>query len=63
MTAPRFKQGDLTRAIRAAEKAGICVARVRIAPDGAIEIVAGEPETADSTRWRAGSPLYSGKAA
>lgn len=56
--AARFSQADLTRAVKAAEKAGMCVARIRIAPDGSIEVIAGQPEPADNTNWFAGSPLY-----
>lgn len=37
MTHPaRFKQSDLTRAIKAAEAAGLQVGRIEIAPDGRI---------------------------
>lgn len=57
-TRSRFTQSDLTRAVKAAEKAGLSVARVRIEPTGAIEIVAGEPDRADNVNWFAGSPLY-----
>lgn len=40
MTAPaRFKQDDLTRAVRGAERAGMRVGRVEIAPDGSIVLV------------------------
>lgn len=59
----RFRESDVTRAIRAFEKAGLCVARARIDPDGAIEIVAGAPEPSNSGNWFAGSPLYRDKAA
>jgi hypothetical protein len=60
--AARFRESDVTRAIKAAEKAGLCVARVRFTPDG-FEVVAGEPEAADNVSWFAGSPLYQDKAA
>lgn len=56
--AARFRESDVTRAIKAFEKAGLCVSRAKIAPDGTIEIVAGEPDTADNANWFAGSPLY-----
>jgi hypothetical protein len=56
--AARFRESDLTRAVKAFEKAGKCVSRARIEPDGAIEIVAGEPDSADNTNWFAGSPLF-----
>ena len=54
----RFRQSDLTRAVKAAEKAGLCVGRVRIEPDGAIEIIAGEPDKDNNGNWFAGGPLY-----
>jgi hypothetical protein len=54
----RFSQADLTRAIKAFEKAGLCVARARVSPDGSIEVVAGSPEAQDNGKWFAGSPLY-----
>lgn len=59
----RFSQSDLTRAVKAAEQAGVSVARIRIEADGAIEIVAGAPEMSDKTDWFAGSPLYRNRAA
>lgn len=58
-----FKQSDVTRAVNGVAAAGLAVARVRIAPDGSIEIVAGEPDKADNGNWFAGSPLYKDKAA
>lgn len=59
MTRPaRFRESDVTRAIRAFEKAGLCVARARIEPDGSIEVVAGNPEEGDKSNWFAGGPLY-----
>ena len=56
--ASRFTQADVTRAVKAAEKAGLCVSRVKIGPDGTIELVAGSQEAAENTNWFAGSPLY-----
>ena len=38
-----FKEADLTRAVKAARKAGLEIAGVRVAKDGTIEIVAGKP--------------------
>jgi hypothetical protein len=61
--AARFREADVTRAIKAFEKAGLCVARARIEPDGAIEVIAGNPEASDNSNWFAGSPLYKDKAA
>jgi hypothetical protein len=56
--AARFTSADISRAVRAAEKCGLSVARVRVEPNGAIEIVAGEPDKSDNSNWFAGSPLY-----
>lgn len=42
-TAAKFKQADVTRAVRAAVKAGIEVRSVEIAADGKISIVAASP--------------------
>lgn len=61
--AARFRESDVTRAIKAFEKAGLCVARARIEPNGAIEIVAGNPGQADNANWFAGGPLYRNAAA
>ena len=45
MTAPRgpanFRQGDITRAIKATLKAGVALARVEIGRDGKIILVTG----------------------
>lgn len=38
-----FRERDVTRAVKAAKKAGVEVARVRIAPDGTIVIDVGKP--------------------
>jgi hypothetical protein len=40
----RFRQADLTRALRAAKDAGQAVASCTVGPDGTIEIVFGSPE-------------------
>lgn len=53
-----FKQSDLDRAIKCAVRAGLTVAAVRLAPDGAVEIVTAPPQDGDMEDWRAGSPLY-----
>jgi hypothetical protein len=50
MTKPvRFSATDLTRAIRAFEKAGLQVARGRITPDGTIEILTDRGEAANDS--------------
>jgi hypothetical protein len=38
-----FKQADVVKAIKAAQKAGLPVARVEISPDGRIVVIAGRP--------------------
>jgi hypothetical protein len=43
MTRPaRFRESDVTRAVKAVEKVGLCVSRVRFLPDGGFEVIAGE---------------------
>jgi hypothetical protein len=44
----KFKQCDLTRAVKAVAKAGEAVARVEIAPDGRIVIATGTVATGPS---------------
>lgn len=53
----RFSSADITRAVKAVEKAGLCVGKVRFTSDG-FEIVAGNPDDQDNVNWFAGSPLY-----
>jgi hypothetical protein len=38
-----FKQGDVTKALKGAAKAGVKIARVEIDRDGKIVVIAGEP--------------------
>lgn len=40
----RFREKDVARAIRGAQKAKISIAAVRIEPDGAILVIPGTPE-------------------
>jgi hypothetical protein len=42
-----FRQGDVTRAVRATKAAGVKVARVEITKEGKITVVTGEPAPAD----------------
>ena len=56
--ATRFTQSDITRAVKAVEKVGLCVSRVRFLPDGGFEVIAGQPETGDNANWFAGGPLF-----
>jgi hypothetical protein len=60
--AARFSSADLTRAVKAMEKAGLCVARVKFTADG-FEVVAGQPEEQTDAAWFKDSPLYRNKAA
>ena len=41
---PRFTEADVSRAIKAAQKAKLPIACVRIAPDGTILVIPGNPE-------------------
>lgn len=43
----RFTQSDLTRAIKAMEKAGVHVAGAKIMPDGSITVLTGLPDAAN----------------
>lgn len=43
----RFRQGDVTRALRGAEAAGHKPRRYRIEPDGTIDVVLDEPPAPD----------------
>lgn len=62
MTKPaRFSQADIKRAKEAAEKAGLCLKAFEVRPDGSIKLEFGEHQP-DNDDWRAGSPLYEGRA-
>jgi hypothetical protein len=51
MTRPaRFTQPDVTRAVKAFEKAGLTVARVRFLPDGGFELLTDDSEAANDRR-------------
>jgi hypothetical protein len=60
--AARFTQAEIERAVKAVEKAGKCVARVKFTADG-FEVVAGEPEAQEDSSWFKDSPLYRNRAA
>jgi hypothetical protein len=51
--AARFTQSDLTRAIKAMEKAGVQFAGAKIHPDGSITVLTGPPDAANDK----GNPL------
>lgn len=42
-----FKQSDVTRAVKAFEKAGVHVAGAKIMPDGSITVLTGPPQAAN----------------
>lgn len=59
MTAPaRFKQSDVTKAMRGARLAGFTSVRVKIDPEGNLDIIANDTAVADDDDWRSKQPLY-----
>jgi hypothetical protein len=42
-TPSRFRQADVTRAMKAVKAAGVAVARIEVEPSGKVIIVAGQP--------------------
>jgi hypothetical protein len=61
MTKPaRFSAADIARAKAAADKAGLCLKGFEVRPDGSIKLEFGNVEAGND--WRAGSPLYEGRA-
>jgi hypothetical protein len=54
--AAAFRQTDVTRAVRAATIAGLCVSAVKIAPDGTIEVLTAQSAPAETDplgEWKA----------
>jgi hypothetical protein len=45
-----FRQGDVTKAVKAVVAAGVHVARVEVDRAGRIVVIAGEPVSADQTK-------------
>lgn len=58
---PMPSPADVARAKSAAEKAGLRLSALERKPDGTIRLEFGEQEP-DNDDWRAGSPLYQGRA-
>lgn len=55
--AQKFRQADVTKALKAAAAAGMSVARFEIDPDGKLVVVAGPPisegdEATEPAEWR-----------
>jgi hypothetical protein len=57
-----YSPADVTRAVKAVEKAGLCVARIKFTSES-FEVVAGQPEEKEDASWFKDSPLYRSKAA
>lgn len=54
-----FKQGDVTKAVKAVVAAGVGVTRVEVGADGRIVVVTGKPQTAgegDGENGSGGNP-------
>jgi hypothetical protein len=43
-----FRQGDVVRVVRAAKTAGVDIAKIVVAPDGTITIIAGNPAAVEA---------------
>lgn len=54
----RFKQSDVTRAMRGARMAGFTSVQVKIDPDGNLTIVANDTAVTDDDDWRSKQPLW-----
>jgi hypothetical protein len=50
-----FRQGDVTRALRATVAAGIEVRRIELTKDGKIVVVTGEPDVTDGDKGGEGN--------
>jgi hypothetical protein len=53
-----FKQQDMTRALLAAKKAGVPVARVEVDKDGKIVVIVGKPEDVEATQGNEWDEVY-----
>jgi hypothetical protein len=56
-----ISQAEVQRARAAADKAGLRLKAVERRPDGSVRFEFAD-DTADNDDWRAGSPLYAGRA-
>jgi hypothetical protein len=52
----RFRQGDVTKAVKAAKAAGVDVARIEVSSDGKIAIITGKPGEANEANSEAANP-------
>jgi hypothetical protein len=53
----RFRQADISRAVKGAKAAGIPVSQIEIGPDGRIVLISGQPQASQThdeyANWKA----------